>query len=135
MRELTPEQQTDFENAENCAFCGKSFEEEKIKCHHHSHADGAYIAALCLICNFCASASNEVTVLVHNLNFDLCFFIRFLSRFAQKEPPFIVAPTGQKIRFLKFPGSLVFADSLQFLNASLEKLVEEHKQSNLPFSF
>ena len=56
-----------------------------------------------------------------------------MGALAKGEAPFVIAPTGQKIRYLKFEHIVAFIDTLQFVGASLEKLVSVHKEGNGEF--
>lgn len=123
-----------FEKQKFCGICKKVFSWNNVKkVRHHDHSNGLYIEALCSSCNFLARPLRELVILVHNLSFDVCFFIRNLHKLSRNSP-FIVASSSERIRFLKYDTIVSFVDSMQYVNASLEKLVSEHCVSQQPFN-
>ena len=123
---------TDFNNATVCGHCNEQFVNGN-KVRHHDHSTGEYLDALCNNCNLKAKPSKQVPILVHNLTYDIASFIRELHRLVEaRKPPFVIAPTCERIRYLAFD-SVAFIDTTQYVPASLEKLVSEHAKSGESF--
>src|SRR5690606_17910047 len=129
---MTPAAQSHFDNATACGHCNQPFVNgDKVR--HHDHGNGQYLDALCNRCNLKAKPSKQIPILVHNLSYDICSFVRELHRLVEaRKPPFVIAPTSERIRYLAFD-SVAFIDSTQYVLASLEKLVDEHSKSGEPF--
>src|SRR5699024_11094852 len=84
--------------------------------------------------NLKAKPTKEIPILCHNPSYDVCTFVRELHRLVKSnDTPFVINPSGEKIRYLSFPSVATFVDTIQFVHASLEKLVEEHKKSGEAF--
>ena len=132
---MSQAEEISFQSTTHCEHCHREFSSTNIgKMRHHSHETGMYLGALCRACNFHARPIKDLPVLVHNLPYDICTFIRELYRLSSGgRSPFLIAESGEKIRYLKFPSSVVFADTFQYVSSSLEKLVEEHVQSGEAF--
>jgi hypothetical protein len=110
------------------------------KVHHHDHVTGDFLEAFCRNCNLNLKpkrVSNKHTdeatankffmpVVAHNLRgYDSHLIIQhFKSSFAKKKSNNITVIPNNTEKFLSFQiGSFRFVDSLLFLNASLEKLI------------
>ena len=134
--DMTLRDKENFDKATACQDCKRPFTPDFIPYQHHDHATGKYIAALCNGCNLRVKPSGGVPCLVHNLAYDLCSFIRELGRLAKNKgrSPFVIAPSGERIRYLSFESVISFIDTTQYVHTSLQKLVKDHKDSQGDFS-
>ena len=146
--DLTPEQQEQFDEATCCHTCGISFDEDDvIACRHHDHVTSEYLAAVCQSCNLQLKPSklrnkmnkkffgNQffVPVICHNLKgYDSHHLLKNLTPIFEDNPEEfseiaeidVIANNMEK--YIGFQmGALRFLDSLQFLNASLDSLVNQ----------
>jgi hypothetical protein len=140
MLPLTREEQERFDQTRACVACNKSFSDLNPKIMHHNHRTGKFIAALCNGCNLQIKNREDnffVPVVFHNLkNYDAHHIFRHFSKSiaAKYDKKGRASYRSVKIialnleRYISFEiQHLRFIDSCQFLNAKLEKLV-----NNLP---
>ena len=137
----------EHEKATVCMFCEENFNDEKIKVRHHAWdieveyekingidivKKSNYLGASCQGCNLKISLKRAtLPVFTHNgSKYDHKFIIKGIN--AKKyDSPFIIAKDGEKMiqiqvsKLDKINGTrykMVFRDSFNFLNASLDKL-------------
>jgi len=136
MLPLTDKEKSDYENATNCLNCNKLFDRNsRVKVRHHCHTTGRFLGAVCANCNLQLKyrkrkrPGNEndeffIPVIAHNMRgYDSHLIIKGYEKHASLNSNFNVIPSNTE-KFVAFQiGKLRFLDSLQFLNASLDKLV------------
>ena len=129
MLPLTPHQEKSFEEATFCYMCQC---EMTNKYHDHNHFTGQYIGAACLSCNMARRVRYPfLPVVFHNLRgYDMHHIIKYgvermdgwsLRPIAQTSERFI----AMSVQITHLDIGIRFIDSLQFLNASLSKLVQD----------
>jgi hypothetical protein len=140
MNELTEDEQIAFENATHCYLCEKPFEEidfkteefNNIKVRDHCHITGKYNGPAHNDCNINYQLPNYLPLFFHNLKgYDSHFIISKLSQknFEKCE----IIPVNME-KFISFKlDSIQILDSFQFLSESLDKLVENLRNSNYDF--
>ena len=138
---LTTEEQQHFDETSECHICKAPFtdedKEEKGKGHKvrdHCHYTGKFRGAAHNICNLRYKDSKKIPVFFHNLaGYDGHLIFQSLSEVEGISTPTVLAKTMEK--YLSFTiGSLHFKDSLQFLNSSLDKLVQNALGKNKDYS-
>jgi len=131
------------EIATTCRICKSPFTESNPKCHHHNHVSGDYLLAACQDCNlklkpkFCRHV--VVVCLFHNLaSYDSAFILKnFDKKYVERvnangtmsfdDVKAIFINSEKTMQFqIK---NVVFADSFQFLSASLDTLVATLRKS------
>lgn len=119
---ITPEQEEEFQNAILCHICGKELKFDRVR--DHCHVKGFYRDAAHNGCNLNYKISNIIPVIMHNLRgYDEHLIMSFLGKIKNRRIECI--PNNMQ-KYISFSlGSLVFLDSLQFLNASFDT----HKKS------
>ena len=120
---MTAEQNEEFERTNICWICGKLIDigENKVKDHDHTKKGNNYRGAA--HCNINLKISKKVVVVFHNLReCDSHLIFKELSKF---NCGVSVIPNGlEKYRSFTLNKSIVFIDSMLFLNSSLDKLVK-----------
>ncbi len=124
---LTTEEQQHFDETSECHICKgpithKDPKGKKVR--DHCHYAGKFRGAAHNICNLRYKDSKKNPVFFHNLSgYDGHIIFQSLSEVEGIQTPQVLAKTMEK--YLSFTiGSLHFNDSLQFLNSSLDKLVQ-----------
>jgi len=113
-----------FQNATHCHICNHELETDRVR--NHDHLSGEYFGAAHNACNLNYKYSGKISVFFHNLkNYDLHLIMRGVANLDDDdEIPINCIPSNSE-KYISFSlGNLEFKDSLQFLNSSLEKLVE-----------
>ena len=133
MKPLTVDQNTKYDKCENCPSCNIALTPEN-KVRHHCHVTGDFLSALCNNCNlqmkFVKRTKGRddknylIPVIFHNLRgYDSHVILKHLSRFFAPNDVFVIANNMEKYLAFEIDG-LRFLDSLQFLNCSLDTLVQ-----------
>ena len=111
-----------FQNACSCWICGKLFDLMVEKVRDHCHISGKFRGAAHFSCNANFEISKKVPVVFHNLKgYDGHLIMKELSNF---DVSIDVIPCGLE-NYMAFIVNrwLVFIDSMQFMNSTLDALV------------
>ncbi|CAN8016672.1 unnamed protein product [Ixodes persulcatus] len=117
-------------SASHCAICGESFGNRKRKVRDHDHFSGSYRQSLCQGCNLNLRVNKKVIpVLAQHHSYDQTFILPKLDLFESKNIK-VLATSCQQFKRLD-GGNLRFLDSLAFLPASLDALVQNLRSKGL----
>ena len=116
------EEEEMFQRANKCWICGKLFDLIDEKVRDHCHVSGKFRGAAHFSCNANFKISKKVPVVFHNLRgYDGHLIMKELSNF---DVVIDVIPNGlEKYMAFIVNTNLVFIDSMQFMNDSLNSLV------------
>ena len=134
---LTEQEKIYYENATTCPNCNNNFDQNsRIKVRHHCHTTGRFLDAVCSKCNLQlkyrkrkrpGSIEDEcfIPVIAHNMKgYDSHLILKHYEQHQSRKSSISVIPSNTE-KFIAFQiGKLRFLDSLQFLNASLNRLVD-----------
>ena len=129
MDQLSSEEEALFQNAEKCYLCNKVFDDANDKVRDHDHFTGKYLGPACNKCNLVRRITKPcLPVVFHNLRgYDMHHILKHaMSRFSHWSITCIPQSSEKFLSlraYIKNGATLVFLDSLQFLNASLASLV------------
>jgi hypothetical protein len=113
------EEEQAFQDAVNCHICGFELGADRVR--DHCHLTGKFRAAGHNDCNLNYSFTGRIPVILHNLRgYDSHLIMQGLGKLKDKKINCIPNNTEKYISFSI--DNLDFIDSLQFMNASLEKL-------------
>ena len=120
---MSAEENERFELTNIFWVCSKLIENSDNKVRDHCHISGKYRGAAHWSCNINLKIPKKVSVIFHNLKgYDSHLIFKELSRFNMK---ISVIPNGlEKCTAFTVNKKLVFIDSMQFMNSSLDKLVK-----------
>ena len=120
---MSMEEEECFQLANKCWICGKLFELLDEKVRDHCHISVKFKGAAHFSCNANFKISKKVPVIFHNLKgYDGHLIMRGLSNF---DVVIDVIPCGlEKYMAIIVNRNLVFIDSMQFMNDSLNSLVK-----------
>ena len=123
---MTEKEEHLFQESNNCWICKKLIDNDDEKVRDHCHVTGKFRGAAHWDCNINFQLTKKIPVIFHNLKgYDSHLIFSVLHKFDVK---ISVIPNGLEKYMVFFWGkNLVFIDSIQFINSSLDKLVK-----NLP---
>lgn len=122
---MTKDDWSNFNKAEKCLLCNKSFDkaDDNYKTRNNCPITGKYRGAAHKKCRI----NPQVPVVFHNLRgYDSHLLMQAIGTASEKRVTCI--PNNMEKYMSVTLGQLKFIDSLQFLNASLSKLVENMKE-------
>ena len=121
------EEEQAFQHAVNCHICGFELEADRVRDHYH--LTGRYRGAAHNDCNLNYRFTGRIPVILHNLrDYDSHLIMQGLGKLKDKKIGCIPNNTEKYISF-----SIDDLDSLQFMDASLEKLVSSFSEANNPY--
>ena len=117
------EEEEQFRSSNTCWICEKLIDDDDEKVRDHCHVTGKFRGAAHWSCNINLQLTKKVPVIFHNLRgYDSHLIFNELDKFDVK---INVIPNGlEKYMAFFLNKNLVFIDSMQFMNSSLEKLVK-----------
>ena len=120
---MTEEEEHLFQESNNYWICTKLIDNDDEKVRDDCHATGKFRGAAHWNCNINFQLTKKIPVTFHNLKgYDSHLIFSELNKFNLK---INVIPNGLEKYMEFFLGkNLVFTDSMQFMNSSLDKLVE-----------
>ena len=120
---MTKEEENLFQESNNCWICGKLIDNDDEKVRDHCHITGKFRGAAHWSCNINFQLTQKIPVIFHNLGgYDSHLIFSEPNKFNVKID---VIPNGLEKYMAFFLGkNLVFIDSMQFMNSSLDKLVK-----------
>ena len=136
------EEEGRFETSNNCWICGKLFDDDgddddddddDNKLRDHCHVTGKYRGGAHYVCNINLKISKKVLVILHNLKgYDSHLILKELSKFNNAK--ISVVPNGlEKYMAFTLNRNIVFIDSMQFMNSSLDSLVKHLRDEGFKY--
>ena len=116
-----------------CYICSKLIENNNTKARDHCHIAGKYTGAVHYSCNINLKISSKMPVIFHNLKgYDGHLVFKELSRLNGFN--ISVIPYGiEKYMAFTLNKNIVFIDSMQFMNCSLDKLVKNFNDKDFKY--
>ena len=126
------EEEERFQLSNNCWICDKLFDVGDEKVRDHCHITGKYRGAAHWSCNINLKLSKKIPAIFHNLRgYDSHLIIKEISKFDVKVS---VIPNGiEKYIAFTINRNLVFIDSMQFINSSLDSLVRNLSDNDFEY--
>ena len=120
---MTEEEEHLFQESNNCWICKKLIDNDDEKVRDHCHITSKFRGAAHWDCNINFQLTKKVPVIFHNLKgYDSHLIFSELNKFNVK---ISAIPNGlEKYMAFFLNKNLVFIDSMQFMNSSLDKLVK-----------
>ena len=130
---ITKEQENDFRQAQDCHICGEKMGNDRVR--DHDHQSGEFIGAAHRVCNFNRVECKKIVGFAHNFSgYDSHIIMKALAEYEEEIALTAIPLNTEKFKMLRIE-NCVLLDSLAFLGASLEKLVETLKMSKHDFPF
>ena len=129
---MSTEEEERFQFTKSCWICDKLFDVEDDKVRDHCHITGKYRDASHWSCNVNLELSKKIPAVFHNLRgYGSHLIMKEIGKFDVKVS---VIPNGlEKYMAFTINRDLVFIDSMQFMNSSLDSLVKN--LSNIDFRY
>ena len=120
---MSDEEEHLFQQSNSCWICKKILNDDNEKVRDHCHITSKFRGAAHCSCNINFQLTKEAPVIFHNLkNYDSHLIFSMLHKFNLKSN---VIPNGlEKYVAFFLNKNLVFIDSMQFMNSSLDKLLK-----------
>ena len=120
---MTEQEEYLFQKSNNCLICEKLIDNDDEKVRDHCHITGKFRGVAHWSCNINFQLTKKIPVIFHNLRgYDNHLIFSELNKFNVK---ISVMPNRLEKYMAFFLGkNLVFIDSMQFMNSSLDKLVK-----------
>ena len=124
---LTDANKADYLKADKCYLCFKPFGTKQLKVRDHNHLTGEYRGAAHTSCNLQLSTQYKIPVFFHNFRgYDSHLLVWGLAKYPNSKLS-VIGQGVEKYLLVEWGPHYQFKDSLQFLPASLERLVENLK--------
>ena len=129
---MSEKEEEQFQLSNTCWICEKLIDNDDEKLRDHCHVTGKFRGAAHWSCNINLQLTKKVPVIFHNLRgYDSHLIFNELDKFDVKIK---VIPNGlEKYMAFFLNKNLVFIDSMQFMNSSLEKLVKNLSDNDLKY--
>ena len=120
---LTEEEEYSFQQSNSCWICKKIIDNEDEKVRDHCHITGKFRGSTHWDCNINFQLTKKIPAIFHNLkSCDSHLIFSELHKFNLKVD--VIANGLEKYMAFLLGRDLVFFDSMQFMNCSLDKLVK-----------
>ena len=121
---MTEQEEEQFQSSNICWTCEKLIDDDDEKVRNHCHITSKFRGTIHWSCNINLQIIKKVLVIFHNLKgYDSHLIFCELNKFDVK---ISVIPNGlEKYMAFFLNKNLVFIDSMQFMNSSLDKLVKK----------
>ena len=120
---LTEKEEYLFQQRNNCWICKKLIDNEDEKVRYHCHITGKFRGAAHWDCNINFQLTKKIPVIFHNLKgYDSYLIFSELHKFNLKDD--VIPNELEEYMAFLLGRDLVFIDSLQFMNSSLDKFVK-----------
>ena len=129
---IITEEEEEFQLSNTCRICKKLLDNDDEKVRDHCHVTGRFRGAAHWSCNINLQLTKKIPVIFHNLRgYDSHLIFCELNKFDVK---ISVIPNGlEKYMAFFLNKNLVFIDSMQFMNSSLEKLVKNLSDNDFKY--
>ena len=129
---MSVDEEERFQIANCCWICNKLFDVGDEKVRDHCHVTGKFRGTAHLSCNANCKLSKKVLEIFHNLRgYDSHLIIKEIGKFDVKVS---VIPNGfEKYMAFTVNKNLVFIDSMQFMNSSLDSIVKNLSNNDFKY--
>ena len=130
---IMSEEENLFQQSNSCWICKKLIDSDEEKVRDHCHVTGKFRGAAHWNCNINLQLTKELPVIFHNLRGYHSHLI--FSELAKLDVKISVIPSGlEKYMAFFLNKNLIFIDSMQFMNFSLDKLVKNLSDEDFKYS-
>ena len=129
---MSEEEEHLFQQSNSCWICKKLIDNDEEKVRDHCHVTGKFRGAAHWSCNINLQLTKNVPVIFHNLKgYDSYLIFYELKKFDMKID---LIPNGlEKYMAFILNKNLLFIDSMQFMNFSLERLVKNISDNDFKY--
>ena len=128
---ISKSEESDFKKARNCHICDEQLGFDRVR--DHDHINGRYIGPAHNKCNLARRECLKLVGFAHNFSgYDSHIMMKAIAASSEQMRITAIPLNTEKFKMLKL-GNCVLLDSMAFLGASLENLVNTLKCSNHDF--
>ena len=129
---IITEEEEEFQLSNTCRICKKLIDNDDEKVRDHCHVTGKFRGAAHWDCNINFQLTKKVPVIFHNLKgYDSHLIFCELNKFDVKID--VIPNRLEKYMAFFLNKNLVFIDSMQFMNSSLDKLVKNLSDNDFKY--
>ena len=129
---MSEEEEHLFQQSNSCWICKKLIDNDEEKVRDHCHVTGKFRGAAHWDCNINFQLTKKVPVIFHNLRgYDSHLIFYELKNFDVKID--VIPNRLEKYMAFFLNKNLIFIDSMQFMNSSLEKLVKNLSDNDFKY--
>ena len=129
---MSEEEEHLFQQSNSCWICKKLIDNDEEKVRDHCHVTGKFRGAAHGSCNINLQLTKKVPVIFHNLRgYDSHLIFDELNKFDTKID--VIPNRLEKYMAFFLNKILVFIDSMQFINSSVEKLVKNLSENDFKY--
>ena len=129
---IITEEEEEFQLSNTCRICKKLIDNDDEKVRDHCHVTGKFRGAAHWSCNINLQLTKKVPVIFHNLRgYDSHLIFCELNKFDVKID--VIPNRLEKYMAFFLNKNLVFIDSMQFMNSSLDKLVKNLSDNDFKY--
>ena len=129
---MSAEEEERFQLSNNCWICDELFDVGDDQVRDHCHIAGKYRGAAHWSCNTNLGSSKKIPVIFHNLrDYDSHLIIKEITKLEVKVS--VIRNGLEKYMAFTINRNLVFIDSLQFRNSSLDSLVKNLSDNDFKY--
>ena len=131
---MSEEEEHLFQQSNSCWICKKLIDNDEEKVRDHCHVTGKFRGAAHGSCNINLQLTKKVPVIFHNLRgYDSHLIFCEINKFDVKID--VIPNSLEKYMTFFLNKNLVFIESMQFMNSSLKKLVENLSDNDFNYLF
>ena len=120
---MTEKEEYLFQQSNSCWICKKLIDNEDQRVRYHCHITGKFRGAAHWDCNINFQLTKKIPVIFHNLKgYDSYLIFSELHKFNLKDD--VIPNELEEYMAFLLGRDLVFIDSMQFMNSSLDKFVK-----------
>ena len=129
---MSEKEEQRFQSSSTCWICEKLIDDDNEKVRDHCHVTGKFRGAAHQIYNINLQLTKKVPVIFHNLRgYDSHLIFCELNKFDVKID--VIPNRLEKYMAFFLNKNLVFIDSMQFMNSSLDKLVKNLSDNDFKY--
>ena len=129
---ISAEEEEKFQLSNSCWICDKLFDVGDDKVRDHCHITGKYTVAAHWSCNINLKLTKKIPVIFHNLRgYESHLILKEISKFDVKVN--VIPNVLEKYMAFTINTNLVFTDSMQFMNSSLDSLVKNLSDNDFEY--
>ena len=129
---MSEEEEHLFQQSNSCWICKKLIDNDEEKVRDHCHVTGKFRGAAHWSCNINLQLTKKLPVIFHNLRgYDSHLIFYELKNFDVKID--VIPNRLEKYMAFFLNKNLIFIDSMQFMNSSLEKLVKNLSDNDFKY--
>ena len=133
---LTNEEQRKHDKETHCEYCKIEFDDkDHIKCAHHNHINGLFLASACLSCNSKMKVNNCLHIVFHYLKgYDSNFILSRMAKQFEGQNINLIGRNTSNIFHMNVNNFVKIIDSYEYITSKLQSLSENLNMDNIKYT-